>query len=50
MVHPIVALGTVEEKILELQERKRELAEAAIGSGQGALSLTKSDILQLFEN
>lgn len=48
-VHPIVAMDTVEEKILELQNKKRELADAAIGSGKGALSLSKDDILSLFD-
>ncbi|SMF68860.1 DEAD/DEAH box helicase [Pseudobacteriovorax antillogorgiicola] len=49
MVHPVVALDTVEEKILELQAQKRQLAEAAIGGGQGALKMTRDDILGLFE-
>ncbi len=49
MVHPIVAMGTVEEQILELQNQKRELAASAVGEGKAALKLDKQDILQLFE-
>ncbi|NRA63906.1 MAG: DEAD/DEAH box helicase [Pseudobacteriovorax sp.] len=47
MVHPIIALDTIEERILALQAKKRSLAEAAIGKNQGALSITKDDILDL---
>ena len=43
----IVAVDTVEERILALQERKRELAEAALGGGAGGAALTKQDLLDL---
>ena len=46
-VHRLVAEGTVEERILELQERKRAIAEAAIGDAAAAASLTREDLLEL---
>ncbi|RYZ69075.1 MAG: DEAD/DEAH box helicase, partial [Proteobacteria bacterium] len=46
MIHPLVALDTVEEKIMELQNAKRALAEASLGEGTGA-AITKQDILNL---
>ena len=47
MVHRLVARGTVEERILVLQERKRALAEAALGDGGAAAGLTREDLLEL---
>jgi len=50
MVMKLVAEETVEERILELQERKRAVAEAALGSGgnMGAAGgITKKDLLAL---
>ncbi|MEC9466006.1 MAG: DEAD/DEAH box helicase [Myxococcota bacterium] len=49
-VHRLVARDTVEEKILELQERKRELAELAIGDATGATSLTRDDLVALLSD
>jgi superfamily II DNA or RNA helicase len=49
MVHRIVARDTVEERILALQARKRELAEAALGSGLAAAALTRDDLLALLD-
>jgi SNF2 family DNA or RNA helicase len=49
-VHRLVALDTVEEKILALQERKRELAELAIGGATGALSLNRNDLVALLSD
>lgn len=46
MIHPLVALDTVEEKIMELQNRKRGLAESTIGEGT-ASAITRQDILNL---
>jgi hypothetical protein len=45
--------NTVEERILQLQERKRELAKAAIGDGdvtgkERAAKLSMKDIMYLF--
>jgi superfamily II DNA or RNA helicase len=47
MIHPIVALDSVEEKILELQAAKRSLAAAAVGEGAVIPTLTRDDLLQL---
>jgi SNF2 family DNA or RNA helicase len=47
MVYRLVASDTVEERILALQERKRGLAEAALGGAQGAAPLTRDDLLEL---
>jgi superfamily II DNA or RNA helicase len=46
-VYRLVAEGTVEEKILELQESKRRIAEAALGEAAAAASLTREDLLAL---
>ncbi|MBC7530545.1 MAG: helicase [Oligoflexus sp.] len=46
MIHPLVAMDTVEEKIMELQNAKRALAEASLGEGT-ALAVTRQDILDL---
>lgn len=48
MVHQIIAKDTVEEKIVELQEHKRKLSEAAL-SGEVNIHLSKQDLLSLFE-
>ncbi|MCX6130162.1 MAG: DEAD/DEAH box helicase, partial [Proteobacteria bacterium] len=50
MIHPIVALGTVEEKILELQAVKRSLAAAALGEGAVLPSLTREDLMYLLSS
>ncbi len=47
LVTRLVAEGTVEERILELQERKRALAEAALGDGAEGARLTREDLLEL---
>jgi superfamily II DNA or RNA helicase len=47
MVYRIVAADTVEEKILALQQRKRGLAEAALGGAEGAAPLSRDDLLEL---
>jgi len=45
MVYRLVAEDTVEERILELQDKKRALSEAALGGAAGAL--TRGDLLAL---
>jgi hypothetical protein len=46
----LVARGTVEEKVLELQRSKRELADAIIRSDDGGIGkLTAEDIRELLE-
>jgi superfamily II DNA or RNA helicase len=47
LVYRLVAKDTVEERILALQEHKRTLAEAALGSAEQAASLTREDLLAL---
>jgi len=48
-VYRLVAEDTVEERILALQERKREIAAAALGAADGATALTREDLLALLE-
>ena len=47
MVYRLVAQGTIEEKILGLQDRKRALFEAALGEASAAAALTREDLLEL---
>ncbi len=48
-VHKFIARDTVEEKILELQERKRSLVSRLVGTEAGLFkSLTRQDIEALF--
>jgi SNF2 family DNA or RNA helicase len=49
MVYRMIAQGTVEERILGLQERKRALFEAAFGEASAAGGITREDLLALFE-
>jgi len=46
-IYRLIAVDTVEERILDLQEEKRALGEAALGDGGAAASLTKEDLLAL---
>jgi non-specific serine/threonine protein kinase len=49
-VYKIIARGTVEEKILQLQEKKRALVKSIIASEASFFkSLTKDDVKALFE-
>ena len=47
MVYRMVARDTVEERILELQARKRKLADAALSEAGGAAAITRDDLLAL---
>jgi superfamily II DNA or RNA helicase len=47
MVYRLVARDTVEERILALQSKKRELSEAALGAAGGAAAITREDLLAL---
>lgn len=47
LVYRLVARETVEERILALQGRKRELFEAALGGTGVAAGLTREDLLEL---
>ena len=49
LIHRMVAADTVEERILALQERKRALADAALAGSAGAASITREELLELFE-
>jgi superfamily II DNA or RNA helicase len=49
IVYRLVAENTVEERILALQERKRALADAALGEGDRAAALTREDLVTLLE-
>jgi superfamily II DNA or RNA helicase len=46
-VHRLVAAGTVEERILALQAKKRALADAALAGAAAAATLTREDLLAL---
>jgi SNF2 family DNA or RNA helicase len=48
-VYRLVALGTVEERILALQESKRALAQAALAGADRATSITREELLALLE-
>jgi hypothetical protein len=48
MVYRLVSQGTVEERILGLQEKKRALFEAALSEAAGATAITREDLLELF--
>jgi superfamily II DNA or RNA helicase len=47
MVYRMVAKDTVEEGILALQDRKRQIADAALGEAEQAQALTRADLLAL---
>ncbi len=47
IVHRLVAEGTVEDRILELQARKRAVAEAAVGQGAAGEAITREELLAL---
>ncbi|MEU3961446.1 DEAD/DEAH box helicase [Streptomyces buecherae] len=47
-VHRIIAEGTVEDRIADMLERKRELADAVLGSGESALTeLSDAELTEL---
>ena len=47
-VYKLVAEGTIEEKIIDIQERKKKLAEQVLeGEGMDSASFTKEEILEL---
>ncbi|MFE2030011.1 DEAD/DEAH box helicase, partial [Streptomyces hygroscopicus] len=49
-VHRIIAEGTVEDRIAAMLTRKRQLADAVLGSGEGALTeLTDAELAELVE-
>ena len=48
VAYRLIARGTVEEKVIELQEQKRGLAEAVLGAGDAAGSITMTELEDLF--
>jgi len=46
-VYRLVAKDTIEEGILALQAKKKQIAEIALGEGGAAAGLTRDDLLQL---
>ncbi|GGS98570.1 DEAD/DEAH box helicase [Streptomyces chromofuscus] len=49
-VHRLIAEGTIEDRIAEMLNRKRELADAVLGSGEAALTeLTDAELADLVE-
>ncbi|MBI5503190.1 MAG: DEAD/DEAH box helicase [Deltaproteobacteria bacterium] len=50
IVYRLVAKDTVEERVIDLQRRKRQIAEAALsGTAAAAASVTREDIMALLE-
>jgi SNF2 family DNA or RNA helicase len=49
MVYRLVASDTVEERILALQEKKRNLADVALGEATQAAGITREELLALLE-
>lgn len=47
LIYRLVASETVEERILELQQRKRAIGDAALGDAAAAATLTREDLLAL---
>lgn len=47
LVYRLVAEDTVEERIIALQQRKRALAEAALGGADQAAAITREDLMAL---
>lgn len=48
VVTSLIARGSVEERMLALQERKRRLAEGVLGGGGARLALSEDDVEELF--
>jgi superfamily II DNA or RNA helicase len=49
LVYRLVARNTVEEGLLALQERKRQLAQTALGAADQAAGITRDELLGLLE-
>ncbi len=49
IVYRLVSKDTVEERILLLQDRKRQLAETALGGASKGATITKDDLLELLK-
>ncbi len=49
MVHRMVAKDTVEERILALQDKKRRIADVALGEADQAAGITREELLALLD-
>jgi SNF2 family DNA or RNA helicase len=47
-VHHLYVAGSVEERMLRLQRKKRIVADAILGEGEGSAALTEDDVELLF--
>ncbi len=47
-VHNLIVSGSVEERMLRLQERKRHLADTILGATSGGANLSEDDVDDLF--
>lgn len=47
-VHNLIVAGSVEERMLRLQEKKRQLADGILGAGAPARALSEDDVDDLF--
>jgi superfamily II DNA or RNA helicase len=47
-VYRLIVAGSVEERMLQLQQRKQQLADAILGAGQAAAPLSLADVEDLF--
>jgi SNF2 family DNA or RNA helicase len=48
-IYKLIGKNTIEEKILELQQRKRELAQTVAGTEEGILALSSEELMGLLE-
>ncbi|MCD7856882.1 MAG: DEAD/DEAH box helicase [Clostridiales bacterium] len=48
-VYKLISKDTIEEKILDLQQRKQELADTVAGTEEGILALSGQELLELLE-
>lgn len=47
-VYKLVSQGTIEEKIIDIQEKKKKLAEQVLeGEGMDSVVFTKEEIMEL---
>ena len=47
-VYKLIAKGTIEEKIVELQEKKKELADQILGGEEmGTASFTREELMEI---
>ncbi|MCD8125968.1 MAG: hypothetical protein LUD82_00355 [Clostridiales bacterium] len=48
-MYKLISKDTIEEKILDLQQRKQELADTVAGTEEGILALSGQELLELLE-